>query len=279
MKLTTDESIVAFQGARGAFSEEAVNRLLGEHRTLSPCRSFDAVFAALTSHGADFALMPIENTLAGAVVPVHDLLITSQVYIVGEVIIPIAMHLIGCPGAKLEDVKAIESHPVALAQCETFFAKHPNIERRVAEDTAGSVELVVKRNDSTIAAIAGRLAAEVHGGEILQENLEDHHQNFTRFALLTSAPMTVGPSDKLSLIFTPGKLTGSLARALDLLANCGIDLLRLETRPVKGKPWTYRHFIDMAPVNETDHVTALINELRELGESVRLLGHYPSATN
>jgi prephenate dehydratase len=279
MKLTTDESIVAFQGARGAFSEEAVNRLLGEHRALLPCRSFDDVFAALANYRADFALVPIENALAGAVVPVHDLLITNQVYIVAEVVIPIEMHLIGCHGAKLEEIRAVESHPVALAQCETFLIEHPHIERRVAEDTAGSVELVVKRNDPKIAAIAGRLAAEVHGGVIVRKNIEDHRRNFTRFALLTSAPMTIGPSDKLSLIYTPSSQMGSLARALDLLANCGIGLLRLETRPVKGRPWSYRHFIDMAPVNETDHVTGLINELRELGESVRLLGHYPSATN
>ncbi len=182
-----DSPRVAFQGERGAFSEEAAVKLLGAGVGLVPCPTFESLFAAVAEGRADCALAPLENSLAGSVYRAYDLLLQSALHITAEVIIPINHFLIGCPGATSETIQTVESHPVALAQCEHFFGAHPHLRRIATEDTAGSVARVVRRNDPTCAAVAGRRAAEFYGGVILREHLEDHQENYTRFVLLTPA--------------------------------------------------------------------------------------------
>ena len=177
---------VAFQGERGAFSEEAAVKLLGENIELVPRATFAALFATLDNGAADYLLAPIENTLAGPVHQTRDLLRERALPICGEVIIPITQNLIGCPGAALERISAVESHAMALAQCERFFTNHPRIKRVVADDTAGSVAQVIRRGDPTRAAIAGRRAAELYGGVILLEHLEDNPENYTCFVLVAT---------------------------------------------------------------------------------------------
>lgn len=175
---------VAFQGERGAFSEEAAIKLLGEKIELVPRRTFEALFASLDEGVADFILAPVENSLAGSVQRVRDLMSERSLPICDEVSINIEQNLIGCPGASLEEIIAAESHPVALAQCRRFFAEHPEIEPIAADDTAGSVAQVIARGDKTRAAIAGRRAAHLYGGVILLAHLEDEPENLTRFVLL-----------------------------------------------------------------------------------------------
>src|SRR5579859_3374865 len=178
---------VAFQGEPGAFSEEAAVQLLGDGITTVPRPTFDAAFAAIDEDLADVLLAPVENTLAGPVVRVYDLLLESALTITAETILPIEHHLIGCPGATMADLKSVASHPMALAQCERFFQAHPELKRVPAEDTAGSVRDVLASGDKSAAGIAGRQAAVRYGGVILSESIQDNAENFTRFVLLIPA--------------------------------------------------------------------------------------------
>ena len=202
MTQPTAKTRVAFQGERGAFSEEAAVKLLGEDIELVPRPTFESLFVALDEGAADYILAPVENSLAGSVHRSYDLLLESSLHISAEVIIPIRHHLIGCADATFDGIKSVESHPVALAQCERFFAAHPQIQRIATEDTAGSVAKVIKLGDPTRAAIAGSRAASIYGGKVLQHNLEDHTENYTRFVLLTSATVTDPRAGHLNTTFT-----------------------------------------------------------------------------
>lgn len=268
---------VAFQGERGAFSEEAAVRLLGEAVTLVPRPTFEALFSAVDEGAADCALAPVENTLAGSVHRSYDLMLEHSLHITAEVVIPIRHFLIGCPGASIENIKTVSSHPVALAQCEGFFAARPQVRRVVAEDTAGSVAEVVRRGDSSRAAIAGRRAAEVYGGRVLLEGLEDHRENYTRFVLLTPSEEVPAGADKLSLVVRLAHKPGALHHALEPFARRGLDLLKIESRPLRGRPWEYHFYLDLKAAPGDAEAAVALEELRERAASVRLLGCYPSA--
>ena len=268
---------VAFQGERGAFSEEAAVKLLAEGVELVPRPSFESIFAAVGEGAADLALAPVENSLAGSIHRTYDLLLDSPLHITAEVVIPIRHFLIGCPGARPEAVRTVESHPVALAQCERFFASRPDIRRVAADDTAGSVAEVVRRGDPTRAAIAGRRAAGIYGGQILREGLEDHEENYTRFVLLAPEPAPVRGADKLSLVVKLAHRPGALHHALEPFARRGLDLLKIESRPVRGQPWEYHFYLDLRARPDDAEAAAALAELRERAASVRVLGHYPSA--
>jgi prephenate dehydratase len=268
---------VAFQGERGAFSEEAAVRLLGEQIELAPRPTFESLFLAIQEGAADLILAPIENTLAGSVHRSYDLLLESKLTIVAEVVNPIVLCLIGPPGARLEDVRSVESHPVALAQSENFFIEHPQIRRVVADDTAGSVRNVVSSRDVSRAAIAGRRAAEVYGGVILREHLEDDPANFTRFLLLSPATKTPQGANKLSLVLRLAHRPGSLLAALEPFAARGINLMRIESRPIPGQPWEYRFYLDLAASTENAEVRKALDELQKMGNDVRVLGCYVAA--
>ena len=271
---------VAFQGERGAFSEEAAIKLFGEDVRLVPCRTFEKMFAAVGGDLADCALAPIENSLAGSVHRTYDLLLESPLHISAEVVISIAHHLIGNQESSLETITTVESHPVALAQCERFFATHRHLERLASDDTAASVRRVVAAGDCSRAAIAGRRAAAIYGGAILCEHLEDHRENYTRFVLLTPAP-SAAPSkeraDKLSLVFSLHDRPGALYSALEPFARRSIDLLKIESRPIMGQPWRYRFYLDLEASTGDPEVTDALAELRERADEVRLLGCYPAA--
>jgi len=268
---------VAFQGERGAFSEQAAVDLLGEHITPVPRPTFESLFTAITDGSADLILAPIENALAGSVHRSYDLLLESNLTIAGEVVIPIVMNLIGAPGAHFENVRSVESHPVALAQCERFFVENPHIRRVVAEDTAGSVSNVVRAADPSRAAIAGLRAADVYGGELLREHLEDDRANFTRFLLLSPDAKIPRGANKLSLVMRLAHQPGSLQAALEPFAKRKINLLRIESRPIQGHPWEYRFYLDLAASTEDAKVKNALDELRKFGHEVRVLGCYVAA--
>lgn len=289
---------VAFQGERGAFSEEAAVRLLGEAVALVPRPTFESLFAAVGEGAADYALAPVENTLAGSVQKCYDLLLESRLRIVAEVIIPVRHCLVGCPGSSLDTLRTVESHPVALAQCERFFAAYARLRRVVSDDTAGSVAHVVRRGDPARAAIAGRRAAEIYGGQVLLEGVEDDRENYTRFLLLapradeaagktpsdradvfSDSPNKLSPdgADKLSLVLKLPHKPGALHHALEPFARRRIDLLQIETRPARGEPWQYHIFLDLSASLADPEAAAALEELRARAASVRLLGCYPSA--
>ena len=268
---------VAFQGERGAFSEEAAVKLLGEKIQLVPRPTFEALFGAVDEDVADYSLAPIENSLVGSVHRSYDLLLESTLRIAAEVIIPITHHLIGPPGASFEGIEVVESHPVALAQCERFFNDHPWIKRMASEDTAGSVREVVRREDPRRAAIAGKRAAEIYGGSILRENLEDDSENYTRFLLLAPSPSLSENANKLSLVVQLAHRPGSLYRALEPFARRDINLLKIESRPVKGHPWQYRFYLDLCASTSDPEVAAALAELQDRAVEIRLLGCYVAA--
>ncbi|MCA1816683.1 MAG: prephenate dehydratase [Acidobacteria bacterium] len=268
---------VAFQGERGAFSEEAAVALLGERVRLVPRPTFESLFASVGDGAADLALAPVENSLAGTVHQTYDLLVASRLAITAEVIHPISHHLVGCPGATLESIREVESHPVALAQCERFFAANPHLRRVASDDTAASVRRVVERGDPTRAAIAGARAARLYGGTTLRERLEDHRENYTRFLLLAPTPQKNLRADKLSLVVRLRHKPGALYAALEPLARRGLDLLKIESRPVRGEPWQYRFYLDLRAAPDETRVVAALAELRRQTEEVRVLGCYPSA--
>ena len=178
---------VAFQGERGAFSEEAAHRLLGPEIELVPRRTFADLYNSLDNGVADYLLAPVENSIAGVVQPSVDLLRTSSLKVLDEVQIKIEQHLIGCPGATLDTIRSVQSHPVALAQCSRFFQTHPQLNPVTADDTAGSVAEVMRRGDPKCAAIAGQRAAEIYGGSIIRKSIQDHSDNYTRFVLLSAS--------------------------------------------------------------------------------------------
>jgi len=270
---------VAFQGERGAFSEEAAIKLLGEEISLVPRPTFDAAFSAIRDGSAEYILAPIENSLAGSVHRSFDLLVESELHIIGEVIIPIAHNLIGPPGASFDDVAAVESHAVALAQCEQFFSAHPRIKRIATEDTAGSVRDVVRSGDRARAAIAGRRAAQIYGGAILREHLEDNRENYTRFLLLSTSSEVPEKADKLSLVFELDHRPGALLHALEPFARRNVNMMKIESRPVHGRPWQYRFYIDLQAAKSDPEAAAALAELEKLVVELRVLGSYPSASD
>jgi len=277
IELDRDHARVAFQGAPGAFSEEAAVKLLGDKITLVPRPTFESLFSAIEDKSADHILAPIENSIAGFVHPSFDQLIDSKLHIIGEVIIPISHCLIGCPGASFETITAVESHPVALDQCRRFLAANPQIKRIAAEDTAGSVARVLAQGDLTRAAIAGNRAAEKYRGVILREHLEDSSENYTRFLLLSPDKDFVKDADQLSLVIELPHQPGALHSALEPFARRGIDLLKIEGRPVKGRPWEYCFYLDVRGSAEEREVIDTLDELRRSRVETRILGAYRSA--
>ena len=268
---------IAFQGERGAFSEEAAIKLLGEDIQLVPRPTFEALYSSLQEGVADYILAPIENSLAGSVHRSYDLLISSGLHIQAEVVIPIVHNLIGVPGATLEGITQVSSHPVALAQCERFFATHPGIKKVTAEDTAGSVQEVIRAGDPAKAAIASRRAAEVYGGVILLEHLEDHPENYTRFLLLGTSEEIAEDADKLSLVLLLAHKPGSLCRVLSAFAQRNMNLLKIESRPIPGTPWSYCFYLDLQASLKDQSTTAALKELQNYADSVNILGCYPQA--
>lgn len=276
--MTTENKIlrIAFQGERGAFSEEAAVHLLGDRIETVPRPTFEALFSAVADGLADYILAPIENTLAGSVHKSYDLLLESNLHVVRETISPIVHNLTALPGAAFEQIASVESHPVALAQCESFFRAHPRIRRVAALDTAGSVRDVMRAGDPSRAAIAGRRAAEIYGGNILREHLEDHRENFTRFLLLSPTPEPVAHADKLSLVVHLEHKPGALKRALDVFAGRGVNLLKIESRPIPGQPWEYRFYFDLQTSLSDAQAQKALEELRTSARDLRVLGCYPA---
>ena len=299
---------VAFQGEAGAFSEAAAVQLLGEVIETVPCTTFEATFRAISAGMADALLVPVENSLAGSVVRVYDLLLESELGIIAETILPIELNLIACPGSSLAEIHSVASHPMALAQCERFFANHPSLKRVPAEDTAGSVREVLNRGDKTCAAIAGPRAATHYGGVILKERIQDNSENFTRFVLLVQTKPTGGNDDtisaragrpeetdlrrqllmrqvesppgtpllKMSIAMRLAHRPGSLLSSLEPFARYGVNLLKIESRPIHGRPWEYQFFVDLEADDAARLQQALI-DLREAAHEVRVLGLYQPA--
>lgn len=265
---------VAIQGERGAFSHVAAIQIAGPSARIVACRTFEEIFEAVTDGRADVAIVPVENTLAGAVQRPMDLLVSHDVRAVAETRVPIRLCLAAPSGTSLTDVAKVASHPVALQQCLRFFRDHPGIEPQAVYDTAGSIRDLMSGTVGYGAAIGSELAAELYGATILRRNLEDDPENYTRFLAVTTrteAPAPVQP--KTSLAFTMPHVPGALHRAVGCFAVEGVDLTRLESRPIPGRPWEYRFFADLRGADNAAHDRALAM-LRSMSPEVTFLGRY-----
>src|ERR1700719_5291157 len=237
---------VAFQGERGSFSEEAAYKLLGRRIRLKACESFSMMFESVTSGKARYCLAPIENTLAGSVYENYDHLIANDLHITAEVSLRIVHNLIAFPGTTLKNLRQVYSHPVALAQCGEFFKRHPKIEKVPFYDTAGSVKMLDERRLQGAAAIASRIAADVYKARMLAKHLEDHPENYTRFLLISKTARIRPTANKVSIVFSTRNVPGALFKCLSVFALRDLDLTKMESRPLRGRPWEYFFCLDFA---------------------------------
>jgi prephenate dehydratase len=284
MNTASQKVRAAFQGERGAFSEDAARQLLGDTVETLCYRSFDDMFEAVSQGVADAAVAPIENSLAGSVIKNYDLLEERDLTIIGETSVRIVHNLIVPRGVALDDVRHVYSHPVALAQCEKFLRAHPQLAVEVAYDTAGSVKMVVENNRRDEAAIAGATAAEVYGAQIIAAGIEDNAENYTRFLLLArperaaEIPLLNRDSErKTTIVFRVANQPGSLFKALAVFALRDIDLTKIESRPIAGRPWEYSFYLDLIGDQHEPRIARALAHLGEMIESIRVLGSYPRA--
>jgi prephenate dehydratase len=225
------------------------------------------------------AVIPIENTLAGSVLRNYELLGDAGLEIAGEVLLRIRLSVMAPSGIRLDDVRRVLSHPVALAQCQRFLAAHPDIEAVATYDTAGGVKIVMESGRADEAAIAGAPAAELYGAAILAENVEDHAENYTRFLLVAkhgALPAREGPC-KTTILFRTPNTPGALFRALACFALRDINMTKLESRPIEGRPWEYQFYADIGGDADDRNVANALNHLREMCETVVVLGSYVAA--
>jgi len=270
------KSLVAFQGERGSFSEEAAYKLLGRGIRVLPCETFTATFESVTHGRAKYCLVPIENTLAGSIYENFDLLLSNHLHIVGEVRLRTVHNLIALPGTTRKSVRQVYSHPVALAQCSRYFAKNPKVERVTYYDTAGSVKMLAERRPPGAAAIASRIAAEVYHARILATHLEDHRENYTRFLLLSQTARVSPQANKTSIVFSTRNLPGALYKCLSVFALRDIDLTKMESRPLVGRPWEYFFYVDFVGNVKEEHCKKALAHLSEVTNFQRVLGCYQS---
>ena len=270
------EMRVAYQGEPGAYSEAATIKFFGPEVQPIPCATFDEVFRQVQTGESDRGTVPIENSLAGSIHRNYDLLLRHDLHIVGELILRVSHNLIANPGVVLADLERVYSHPQALDQCEqSLNALLPHVQRIPTYDTAGSVKLLRESDDRHAAAVASRRAAELHGMSILRESLEDDPQNFTRFLILSRQAIAPDLPAKTSVVFAAKNVPGALFKSLSVFALRDIDLTKIESRPLQGKPWEYFFYVDFVGTLREERCVNAINNLKEIASFLRVLGSYP----
>jgi prephenate dehydratase len=272
---------IGFQGELGAFSQEAARQFLGDAVAVVPYQRFEDVFKSLDAGETDASVIPIENTLHGSVHENYDHLLQYDVRIVAETNVRIVHNLIAADNVRFKDVRRVFSHPVALNQCLDFFHRHPGIEKVTFYDTAGSVRMVINEQLADAAAIASTVAAQIYGGRILKRSIEDDRRNFTRFFLLNTGKKPVLPAQpsskiwKTSLVFTTSNTPGALFRSMSAFALRDLNLTKIESRPLRGKPWEYLFYLDFNGREGEPKVQNALRHLGELADFLRVLGSYP----
>ncbi len=264
---------VAFQGELGAYSEQAVFGYFGQVET-QPHESFDDVFEAVVSKSCDCALIPIENSLAGSIHQNYDLLLRHNLHIVGEYLLRVRHCLIAFPDVKKEDIKRVISHPQALSQCAGYL-RTMGVKVEPVYDTAGSVKMLKASGELTTAAIASHRAADIYEMQVLEEGIEDNPENYTRFLAIQRDSMIPTGEAKTSIVFTLKNQPGALFKALSVFALRDIDLTKIESRPLAGKPWEYLFYIDFIGATHEDTTKRALDHLGEYAMMLRVLGSYP----
>lgn len=265
------------QGVAGAFHEVAARRYFGDAALeIVPALSFGELVQTLEAgEGADVALMAIENTLAGSLMSNYRLLHEADLVITGELHLRIAQHLMALPGQSIADIREVHSHPIALAQCRAFFREHPHLRLIETEDTALSARLIAENRQMGAAAVAGALAAEMYGLEILAESIETNKRNHTRFLVLQRREDAIEPpeADKVSMSFSTEHEVGSLYKVLAVLAAYNVNLTKIQSAPIIGQPWEYMFFVDFVTEGKVRWQQA-IEAIRPLTHGLRVFGAY-----
>ncbi len=268
-----DRPLVAFQGEHGAYGEVAARRLVPEGAFI-PCTEFDDVFNGVSNGTLDLGVVPVENSLEGAVTPVNDLLTTTELKVIGEVGIPVNHCLLAAEATDIRDVRQVYSHPQALAQCRRFLLEH-QLEARAFYDTAGAAKMLARENPRAAAAIASPLCGDLYDLIKLHEGIADGPANSTRFLLLSREACTAG-GEKTSLVFATPHEAGRLFSVLRLFADADINLTRIASMPNRLDPGNYQFFLDFEGAVGEPVVDAVLDKMQRLTITFKLLGSYPA---
>jgi len=268
--------VVAFQGELGAFSHHAVRKIFGLKIKPFHCLAFEEVFEAVTQKKAELAVIPIENTLAGSIHKNFDLLARHSLEVIGETSLRVEHNLIAHPGVRLRDIRQIYSHPAALEQCARLLRRLKSVEKISFYDTAGSVKFVRDRGLRQAAAIASEDAARIYGMSIVRRGIEDEPENYTRFLALARRGQFPRGGRKTSIVFGLKNEPGVLFKALSVFALRNIDLTKIESRPIRGKPWEYLFYLDLQSDIRSRECLNALRHLRELAPYMKILGSYPT---
>jgi len=266
---------ISYQGEPGAFSEAAARRIDPDAQ-LMPYRSFEEVFDSVEAASATHGVLPFENSIGGSIHRNYDLLLAHELPIVGEVELPVVHHLLALPGATLAGLRRVYSHPQGLAQCERFLRTLTNVDIIATYDTAGSAKMVADAGLTDAAAIASARAGAVFGLTSLAASVQDFDDNITRFLVIGRTPVKNAVADKTSIVFSLPNEPGSLFKALSVFALRGIDLTKLESRPIPGRPWEYLFYVDLAVARDEVACTRALAHLGEFAPMLRTLGTYAS---
>ncbi len=268
---------MGFQGEIGAYSEKAINLYFSKANS-KPYKTFSDLFVALENEQIDLAILPIENSIEGSVNESYELLLKSKVSVVGEINVKIEHCLISHHGVNKEDIDVIYSHTQALGQCKSYLKKM-GCDAVTTYDTAGSVKMIKEKEMKKAAAIASKDASKLYDMNIIEENIQDHEDNFTRFFCLSNIPTKSTGNDKTSIVFSAGDVAGALYKALKEFADGGINLTKLESRLTRKKAWEYNFYLDFEGHIDDENCKKAIEELVNLGSTVKILGSYPKSNN
>jgi prephenate dehydratase len=265
---------VAIQGIRASFHEEAAFKYFGENIQTIECNSFKQTFDALENKEADYVVMAIENSIAGSILPNYSLLLNYNFPVIGEIYLPIQLHLMALPGVVFENVKYVTSHPIAIRQCIDFFDEYPHLKIVESSDTAACAKRIHDEKLTDTVAIANTLAAKLYGLDILERRIESNKKNFTRFLILTTHDKVVKqPADKASLSFQVSNQVGALAKVLNIFANQGVNMSKIQSMPVLGKRNEYTFYVDVE-WEETKQYDAAIKQVLKYTQNFNILGEY-----
>jgi 3-deoxy-7-phosphoheptulonate synthase len=264
----------AFLGELGTFSHKACAQYFGTDVKAVPMPSFAQIFVAVKRGDVDFGVVPLENSLTGSIHENYDHLLEYDLRIIGEITLRIMHHLIAHPEGKIETINRVLSHPQVFQQCRQFLEQHPEWELVSAKDTATAVKKVKGGGILTDAAIASKVAADIYEMAVLQEGIETNPRNYTRFVVISTGPLENGPRRKSSLVYSTGNQPGALFETLKIFAEKGINLVKLESRPIHGKPWEYMFYVDLEADIESPSVKPVLDELEKRTDYLRVLGSY-----
>ena len=273
-ELDWKNSRVVFQGTDGAYSQAAMHKFFSKDVNSFHVQTFRDAMEAIEEGSADFAVLPIENSSAGMVSEMYDLLEEFENYIVGEVILPINHYLVGTENTTLESIERVYSHPQALMQCSTFLDRYGSWQQIGAANTAVAAKKILNENDPTQAAICSEHAAEIYGLKILEEKINHNHNNSTRFIVVTNQKIFLKKAQKISICFEVAHESGSLYHLLSHFIYNDLNMTKIESRPIEGKTWEYRFFVDFEGNMGDAAVKNAIRGLREESKSLKILGNY-----